>query len=261
MANSTSQRPLAAQPIPSKLFRYIFIVLLVLIILVCLAVLITWLVIKPRRIVYTVEKASIKHYNLTKNSLNATFEFSIAASNPSSKISIYYDSIKASVKNMKYLETSKTTIASEVVGPFVQPHRNVTTLDLKLLAQNMPLSGSDYEDIAHPRTSGEIEIKVSLDARVRFKVAMLKSRKRTLHIRCYPLIVSFSRPNKFDPRNCTSERWALLWILLLCLFLDCFVKWFSMIAMKSCLKYSICFFILDVWVWKLLQICIKRFRM
>ncbi|KAK7853534.1 uncharacterized protein CFP56_035550 [Quercus suber] len=165
MANSTFQRPLAAQPRQSKLFRYIAIVLLVLIILVCLAVLITWLVIKPRRIVYTVEKASIQHYNLTKNNLNATFEFSIAASNPSSKFSIYYDSIKASVKNMKYFETSKTTIASEVVDPFFQPHRNVTTLDLKLLAQNMPLSGSDYKDIEHEKTSGEIEIKVSLDAR------------------------------------------------------------------------------------------------
>ena len=206
MANSTSQHPLAAQPRQSKLLRYIIIVLLVLIILVGLAVLITWLVIKPRRIVYTVEKASIKHYNLTKNHLNATFEFSIAASNPSSKISIYYDSIKASVKIMKYFETSKTTIASEVVDPFVQPHRNVTTLDLKLIAQNMPLSGTDYKAIAHARTSGEIEIKVSLDARVRFKVGMLKSRKSTLHIRCYPLTVSFSRPKNFAPRNCTSER-------------------------------------------------------
>ncbi|KAF3952245.1 hypothetical protein ACB098_08G110400 [Castanea mollissima] len=200
MANPTSQ-----QPRHSKLLRYIVIVLLVLIILVGLAVLITWLVIKPRRIVYTVEEASIKHYNLTKNHLNATFEFSIAAANPSSKISIYYDSIKASVKIMKYYESSKTTIASEVVDPFFQPHRNVTTLDLKLVAQNMPLSGSDYKDIGHARTSGKIELKVSLDARVRFKVGMLKSRKRTLHIRCYPLIVSFSRPKNFDPRNCTSE--------------------------------------------------------
>ena len=107
MANPPSQPPRH-----SKILRYIAIVLLVLIVLVGLAVLITWLVIKPRRIVYTVEKASIKHYNLTKNQLNATFEFSIAASNPSSKISIYYDSIEASV------EYDDQTIAFEVVDPF-----------------------------------------------------------------------------------------------------------------------------------------------
>ena len=70
MANPPSQ-----QPRLSKILRYIAIVLLVLIVLVGLAVLITWLIIKPRRFVYTIEEGSIKNYNLTKNHLNATFEF------------------------------------------------------------------------------------------------------------------------------------------------------------------------------------------
>ena len=194
MANPPSQ-----QPRHSKILRYIAIVLLVLIVLVGLAVLITWLIIKPRRFVYTIEEGSIKNYNLTKNHLNSTFEFALRSYNPNSKISIYYDSIEASV------EYDDQTIAFEVVDPFFQPHRNVTRLDLKLIAQYVPLSGSNSKDIALERSSGEIEIAVMLKARIRYKVGMWKSKDRILIIWCSPVRVRFSRPNNFERTYCDTE--------------------------------------------------------
>ncbi|KAL4611562.1 hypothetical protein ACB092_08G133500 [Castanea dentata] len=106
MADPTSQ-----QPRHSKILRYIAIALLVLIVLVGLAVLITWLIIKPGRFVYTVEEGSIKNFNFTKNQLNATFEFALRSPSPTSKISIYYDSIDASV------QYDDQTIAFEMDDP------------------------------------------------------------------------------------------------------------------------------------------------
>ena len=194
MANPPSQPPRH-----SKILRYIAIVLLVLIVLVGLAVLITWLIIKPKRFVYTIEEGSIKNYNLTKNHLNSTFEFALRSYNPNSKISIYYDSIEASV------EYDDQTIAFEVVDPFFQPHRNVTRLDLKLTAQYVPLSGSNSKDIALERSSGEIEIAVMLKARIRYKVGMWKSKDRILIIWCSPVRVRFSRPNNFERTYCDTE--------------------------------------------------------
>lgn len=198
-ASNPSQPAGAARPGHSKLLRLIAIVLLALIVLVGLAVLITWLVIRPRRLVYTVEDGSIHNFNVANNHLNASFDFVVRSYNPNSRVSVYYDAIEASVKY------EDQTVAYSVVDPFFQPHRNVTRLEVKLTAQNVALMGSASQDLTHEKSAGEIEFDVFLKAKIRFKVGSLKSKHRTLRIWCSPVMVPTSRPKKFERTYCDPE--------------------------------------------------------
>lgn len=240
------------RPRHSTLLRGIAITLLALIVLVGLAVLITWLVVRPKRIEYIVEDGSIHNFNLTNNHLNATFNFAIRSYNPNSRVSIYYDSIEASV------QYEDQTLAFNVVDPFFQPHGNVTRLDVKLTAQYVPLSGSKSKDISHERSSGGIEIIVLLKARIRFRVGAWKSKDRTLIIWCPHVLVRYSRSNNFARTYCDTELWALC-----CGFYD--YVFFSLLFWN--MVFHDCHVVMHTWkiylylcvcvcVWTLLHICI-----
>lgn len=192
-------QPQAARPRRPKPLRTIALVLLALIVLVGIAVLITWLTIRPRRLVFTVEDGSIHNFNLTDNHLNATFDFAIRSYNPNSKVSIYYDKMEVSVNY------DGQTIAFNMVDPFFQPHRNVTRLEVKLTAQYLALSKSTSRDLRLERSSGKIELNVLLKAKIRFKVGVWKSRHRTLRSMCSPVLVPFPSYKHFERTFCEVE--------------------------------------------------------
>ncbi|KAL6967136.1 hypothetical protein U1Q18_032940 [Sarracenia purpurea var. burkii] len=199
MANSTQAPPRAAQPRHSKLVRTIAILLLGLIVLVGLAVLIIWLAVRPKKLVYSVEDASIHGFNLTKNHLNATFNFVIRAYNPNHKASIYYDKVEAAVSY------DDETLAFSTGQPFFQPHRNVTRLAVRLVAQDAPLSAAVARDLRLEKSSGEVELDLRMTARIRFKVGVWKSRHRTLKILCSPTLVQFSSSKSFQRTICDVD--------------------------------------------------------
>ncbi|XP_059431106.1 uncharacterized protein At1g08160-like [Corylus avellana] len=183
----------------SKLLRCIAVVLLTLIVLVGLAVLIIWLSVRPRRLVYTVEDGSIRNFNLNNNHLNASFDFVIRSYNPNSKVSVFYDSIEVST-----LYEDKT-VAYKVVDPFFQSHRNVTRLELKLAAQYVALVGSTARDLRLEKSTGDIELTVLLKAKIRFKLGTWKSKHRTLRVWCSPVLVHLSGYKKFERTYCDPE--------------------------------------------------------
>lgn len=200
MATPASQPGGPPRPGHSKLLRLIAVALLALIVLVGIAVLITWLVVRPRRLVYTIEDGSIHNFNFSNNhGLNASFNFVVRSYNPNSKVSVYYDAIEASV------EYEDQTLAYSVVDPFFQPHRNVTRLDVKLTAQRVALLGSTYRDFRREKSAGEIELTVLLKAKIRFKVGSWKSKHRTLRIWCSPVLVRLSGFKKFERTYCDPE--------------------------------------------------------
>ncbi|KAI4322337.1 hypothetical protein L6164_022042 [Bauhinia variegata] len=193
-------QPQAAKPRQRSLLRCIAIVILALIVLVGIAVLIIWLVVKPKHLEYSVENASIHDFNLTDaNHLYANFDFSIRAYNPNSKVSVYYDSVELSVLY------EDQTLATNAVAPFYQPHKNVTRLQLRLAAQTVALYGSVPKDLRHDKSSGVIELDVWVRARIRFKVGLWKSDHRTLRIFCSPVLLHFSNSKGFERTHCDVE--------------------------------------------------------
>lgn len=189
----------SAPPRHSKLLRIIAIVLLVLIVLVGLAVLIIWLVIKPRNLKYSIEDGSIKGFNLTDNHLNSNFSFVLRGHNPNGKVSIYYDKIEVSVLY------DDQTVAFDTVEPFFQPHGNVTRLGLNLVAKDASLVKTAAKDLSLEKSSGEVEWEVKMKAKIRFKVGSWKLRRRTMRVTCEPVLVHFSSSKAFERTTCDVD--------------------------------------------------------
>ena len=180
-----------------RMFRYIAIIILVFIILVCIAVLITWLVVMPKRLKYSVEDAATHNFNITDaNYLHANFDFTIRAYNPNHKVSIYYDTVEVSVRY------EGQTLATNAVHPFFQSHKNVTSLQVRLTAQTVALYGTVPKDLRLEKTSGDIELDVLVRARIRFKVGKWESQHRHMRILCSPVLVHFSRDKSFGRTPC-----------------------------------------------------------
>ncbi|PON55345.1 Late embryogenesis abundant protein [Parasponia andersonii] len=184
----------------AHILRWAAMLFLALIVLVGIAVLIIWLVIKPKRLVFSVEDGSVYNFNISNdNHLNASFNFVVRSYNPNSRVSIYYDSIESRV------DYDDQSLAFSVVDSFFQPHWNVTRLQVKLEAQSTALLGSVSKDIKLEKSSGEMELDLWLKAKIRFKVGAWKSSHRTLKVSCSPVVVHFSRPKAFNRALCDVE--------------------------------------------------------
>ncbi|KAL3324775.1 hypothetical protein AABB24_038735 [Solanum stoloniferum] len=176
---------------PFSLCRCIAISLLTLLIIVGIVVLIIWLVLKPHKMVYSVENSSIHDYNLTNsNHLNANFNFTLRAYNPNKRISIYYDNIE-----VKLIFNSQPIALNNIVEPFYQPRRNVTHLNVSLLTNDVALYENIARDFKTQRSGGDVEVEVKIRAKIRFKVGAWKSNHRKLKILCIPR-VNFSNSRK-----------------------------------------------------------------
>ncbi|XP_061368824.1 uncharacterized protein At1g08160-like [Gastrolobium bilobum] len=193
-------QPQATRPKRPNLLRFIAMIILALIILVGIAVLIIWLVLRPKHLEYSVEDAAIHNFNLTDaNHLYANFDFTIRAYNPNSRVSLYYDSVEVSVRY------EDQTLATNAVQPFFQSHRNVTRMNVRLTAQTVALYDSVPKDIKLERSSGDIELDVLVRARIRFKVGVWKSKHRIMKIFCSPVLVHFSKAKSFERASCDVE--------------------------------------------------------
>ncbi|KAM0024854.1 hypothetical protein Hdeb2414_s0022g00620411 [Helianthus debilis subsp. tardiflorus] len=83
MATPNNPTQNLVRPTRFKLVRLIVIVLLALIIFVGLTVLIIWLTIKPKKLVYSIDDVAIHNYYLSNaNHLNATYNLTLSAYNP-----------------------------------------------------------------------------------------------------------------------------------------------------------------------------------
>ncbi|XP_059311367.1 uncharacterized protein At1g08160-like [Lycium ferocissimum] len=193
--------PPAAPPRPPvSLFRCIAISLLTLLIIVGIVVLIVWLVLRPRKMVYSIENSSIHDYNLTNiNHLNAKFNFTIRAKNPNKRVSIYYDNIEVK------LFFNSQPLAFNYVEPFYQPRRNVTHFDVSLPANDVALYGDIARDFKTERTGGSVEVQVKIRAKIRFKVGKWKSRHRKLRILCTPRVNFSNSKRNFKSFPCDVD--------------------------------------------------------
>ncbi|XP_022152939.1 uncharacterized protein At1g08160 [Momordica charantia] len=190
------------QPPPSgrsRVLRCVALVLLALIVLVGLAVLIIWLTVRPKRLSYTVESASVQNFDLSNTQLNASFNFRVRAYNPNSRVSVYYDKILVTVG------FGDQDLAYGTINPFYQPHKGVTRLDINPAAQNVPLYNSVSKDLGLEKAAGEMDLDLWIKAKIRFKVGIWKSGHQTLRIHCSPVIIYLSKSKPFNETTCFAE--------------------------------------------------------
>ncbi|KAK9153846.1 hypothetical protein Sjap_001326 [Stephania japonica] len=191
-------RPKGRSP---RLITGIAITTLTLVALVGLAVLVTWLSIRPKGLNYTVEEAQVHGLNVAQNHLNASFDLVLKAHNPNHKISVYYDSIEVSV-----LYSDQQTLAFDVVEPFYQRSRNVTRFESKPVARAVPLLSSVSRDLEVGKSSGVIDqLAVRVKAKIRFKLGSWRSSQYVLRALCFSIVVHLDSSKAFEEIDCDVD--------------------------------------------------------
>ncbi|CAN8305914.1 unnamed protein product [Cochlearia groenlandica] len=177
------------KPLPSKglnPFLCIIMALVLLGLLIGLAILITYLTLKPKRLVYTVEAASVQDFaiNNKDDHINAKFNYVIKSYNPEKHVTVRYHSMRISTAH------HNQSVAHKEISPFQQGSKNETRIETKLVSHNVALSKFNAKDLRGEKSKGMIEMDVYVTARVSYKTWIFRSRKRTLKIVCTPVMIN-----------------------------------------------------------------------
>ncbi|GKV31916.1 hypothetical protein SLEP1_g40570 [Rubroshorea leprosula] len=149
------------------------------VVIVGLAVLIFWLVVRPNKVKFSVTDASLTQFNLSDNYLNYNLALNITVRNPNKKIGIYYDRIEANA----YYEDER--FDTETLTPFYQGHKNTSYLNPVFKGQNLLVLGTEQlSEYNQEKSSGTYSIDVKLNLRIRFKVWKFKIGKFKPKIEC-----------------------------------------------------------------------------
>jgi len=171
--------------------RCIVASMVVTVLLAGLAVLIFWLVVRPKPIDYAVTRAAVRHFNVTPPpgaTVNATFYLTLAARNPNRRVSILYEWVEFRVL---YGE-SYAQLALQDAPAFRQPPRNETRLGVRAVARSAPVGEQAARELRHDLAAGAVGVDVRMRARAQFKVAGVRSRRYSLEAFCSPVVVGLS---------------------------------------------------------------------
>nr|GLL31139.1 uncharacterized protein At1g08160-like [Ipomoea trifida] len=160
-------------------------------------ILIVWLAIRPNQIDYTVENASVANYNFSAadNRLSGDFTFTVKAKNPNAKVSIYYDSINAS------LSYDLSPIGTSSGAPFYQRKKSSKEFELVFPTRRAVLSDVATRDLKNQSsTAGKVVVDLTIYAKIRFKVWFVKS-GHLMKVVCSPINVPLSNKG-FQPEFC-----------------------------------------------------------
>lgn len=198
MARTAPPPGQAAAPARRPLVRCIVLAILALIAVTGLVALIIWAAVQPRKLKYSLEHGSITGFNLTNDRLNSNFNFVLRANNPNRRVSLYYDRIDVSVVY------EDTKLSANNVHPFYQRRRNVTFVDLDLVAKNATVYGAVARDLRMERAAEELNLSVKIRAKIRLKVGLVKIH-RTLKIDCDSVTTPFDPKKGFQRVLCDSD--------------------------------------------------------
>ncbi|KAG8371244.1 hypothetical protein BUALT_Bualt13G0067500 [Buddleja alternifolia] len=191
--------PPAQQPPPrSPLLKWICIALLSLIVIIGLVILIIYLSVHPKKLKYSIEQGSITGYNLTHNRLNANFYFVLRADNLNKRMSLYYDRIDVTVS----YEDQKVSVNN--VHPFYQRRRNVTNVDLYLVAKDAVVNAAAIGDLKRDKAAGNVDLDLKIRAKIRFKVGVFKIHRK-LQVDCGTMTVPLYTSKGFKRVLCDTD--------------------------------------------------------
>jgi|UniRef100_A0A2N9GIX2 hypothetical protein len=150
----------------SLIFKLVFTVL----ILVGIAAVIFWFLVRPNNLKFYVTDASLTQFNFTtNNNLQYNLDLNITVRNPNKRIGIYYDTIQAST----YYEGQRFDTVS--LTPFYQGHKNTSLLSQVFDGQKLVLLGtSEVSNFNSEKSNGVYSIDVKLNLKIRVKVGWIK---------------------------------------------------------------------------------------
>ncbi|VVB02272.1 unnamed protein product [Arabis nemorensis] len=174
------------------LLSFFLKVIIALIVILGLAALIFWLIVRPQTIKFHVTEASLTRFEHTSpdNILRYNLALTVPVRNPNKRIGVYYDRIEAHA----YYDGKR--FSSTTLTPFYQGHKNTTVLRPTFQGQNLVIfDAGESRTYNAERIAGVYDIEIKFRLRVRFKLGDLKSRRIRPKVNCDDLRLSLSTLN------------------------------------------------------------------
>ncbi|CAN6807571.1 hypothetical protein Bca4012_002020 [Brassica carinata] len=167
-------------------------VIIALIVILGIAVLIFWLIVRPRSIKFHVTQATLSRFEHTSpdNLLRYNLSLTVPVRNPNKRIGVYYDRIEAHA----YYDGKR--FSSTRLTPFYQGHKNTTVLRPMFQGQNFVIFNAGESRTYNEQTiAGVYDIEIKFRLRVRFKLGDLKTRRIKPKVNCDDLRLPLSTLN------------------------------------------------------------------
>ncbi|GMH09991.1 hypothetical protein Nepgr_011832 [Nepenthes gracilis] len=180
-------------------FKIIFSIL----ILIGLAVLVFWLIVRPHEVKFHAVDATLTEFNFSgsgNDTLYYNLNLDLTVRNPNRHIGIYYDEIEV---RAYYLDQRFGVVE---VSPFYQGHKNTTSLSVPFKGQNVvALSSSQSSDYNSQKNEGVFDIYLKLYLKIRFKVGWVKVGKFKPKIKCDLNVPLSSSGKGFEATKCKYD--------------------------------------------------------
>ncbi|XP_010912375.1 NDR1/HIN1-like protein 10 [Elaeis guineensis] len=182
--------PFGARILPhTRFLRRLLAIAVAFFLLMGLATLIIWLVLRPRLPAFAVSSASVSAFNFSapQQLLSSDFDISLSVQNPNHKMGIYYDSVEAAVLY------GSDNIADTSLPPFYQAKGNATTVRAHLVAAAEYVEDDVAKGIAadRGRNDGVVNFHVSVWAWVRFNAGAWRTRRHLMRVYCEDVSIGF----------------------------------------------------------------------
>ncbi|KAF8403506.1 hypothetical protein HHK36_011610 [Tetracentron sinense] len=173
-----------------------------LIILIAVAAGVFYVVVRPKAPSYSVEKVSIRGFNLNSSGLTFSpkFDVTVRAENPNKKIGIYYrkgSSVTVSHSNVKLCTGS--------VPAFYQPSKNVTVFETALKGSEIELTSQVHDALTEEQNGGMIPLGLDLKVPVRIKVGSVKTWTITVKVNCDITVDKLTEDARIVSKNCDVD--------------------------------------------------------
>lgn len=161
------------------IFSLICRLVITVIVVVGIAALVFWLIVRPNKVKFHVTDASLTEFNYTNDTLHYHLALNITIRNPNRRLGIYYDNIEA---RALYQDAR---FDSENLTPFYMGHKTTHVVSTEFKGQNLISLGADQtSEYNKEKSSGVYDIDVKLYLRIRFKLGVFKTGKFKPKINC-----------------------------------------------------------------------------
>lgn len=172
--------------------------LLILVVLLAATAGILYLIFRPEAPKYTVDRVSIKGFNMTSLSpISPEFDITVRADNPNNKIGIYYE--KDSSVAFRYNDIK---LSDGVLPVFYQPSNNITVFVTQLRGSDVILSSSMHSELISELKEGNVPFKLNMKAPVKIKVGAIKTWTITVKVKCDIIVDSLTTSSNIVSKHC-----------------------------------------------------------
>lgn len=164
-----------------KLYKKLFFALSTLFTTLLAVILLIYLLLHPTKPRFSLQQAQIYQLNLSTNPqlINSSIQLTLVATNPNTKVGIYYDGLRVYVAYKGQQITPNSPLP-----PFYQGHQDTNLLTASLVGTSIPVAPSFGYEVGRDQSAGELSISVKVDGRIRWKVGTWVSWNYGINVNC-----------------------------------------------------------------------------